>query len=180
MKLTPEQIAQRAEQADATPVDYYLGGGSNRADSKAPYAPMRLKDGTKVNRASDCSNFVCWSSGVDKHDKTVRNSKGQRFWWGTDNIVADATGKQRRWKKLDKPVRGCTVVYGGHRRPNGTWRYGHCGIVVNVASQTTVDCASGPDNNAPNIGDAITRQSNLSYFWRNDKAIFVLPVEEAP
>lgn len=177
MTLTPEQIATRAETADQTPVDYYLGGGTNRASSSVPWAPKRLKDGTVAKRASDCSNFLCWSAGVDKHDREVRNAKGERIWWGTDAIVADATGPQRRWKRIPAPVRGCGVVYGGKRRPNGTWHFGHCGVVVDPATRATIDCASSPDNDDPNVGDAITSRRNLSFFWDNPDAIFVVPVE---
>ena len=135
--MTLEQIAARAEryahEAMAAGVEYHLGGGASKARTSVPWRPFLNKD-HETRLGCDCSSFVCWVSGVDK------NIDG--LWYNTDNIKADVLGPNKRWKKLDAPVRGCAVVYGGHRNSEGKWKVGHCAIVLDPVSQTIVD-ASG-------------------------------------
>ena len=166
--MTLEQIAQRAETADQTPVSYILGAGTSHADAPVPWTTHKDADGTVHTRACDCSAFACWASGVNKDDAGT--------WYGTDRIVADAKSVQKRWKQLDKPARGCCVVYPGSRRADGTWHYGHVGVVVDAGGEVTIDCASTPYKIG---GDAITRRANLSFFWSNPDVIFVVPVDAA-
>lgn len=184
LQLTVEQVVERALRADQTPTDYQMGGGVMQADATVPWAPFQAKDGKKYPRGCDCSAFTCWASGVDKHDREVRNSAGQRLYWGTDNIYGDAVGAQRRFRQIAQAVRGCSVVYPSWVPPGKDRRSGHVGLVLDPTKRLIIDCADSPDDDRPGVGDGIT-QRVADFFWNpappNGRrgAIFVWPLNVA-
>jgi len=85
----------------------------------------------------DCSGLISWLLGLSRKPKPTRP-----WWLGTDNIYADATGRQETFVTLPRPEPGCIVVY-----PRHLLRPGHTGLVTEVFEETgdfnVVDCSSG-------------------------------------
>ena len=109
----------------------------------------------------DCSGFIASVLG--------RSRKPQLdfpYWLSTDSIWTDCADKQRLFRQVDKPVRGCIVVY-----PDSNGRQGHVAIVSEVENDTIkgIDCSSSRP------GDAITER-NLSFFLSKSNVRFCLPI----
>ena len=82
---------------------------------------------------SDCSGYVSWVLMLKRAPKLIRP-----FWIETTAVWRDATGKQRTFQQINKPVPGCIVVF-----PDRNGREGHIGIVAEVyggAGYDVVDC----------------------------------------
>jgi hypothetical protein len=113
----------------------------------------------------DCSGFIASVLG--------RSRKPQLdfpYWLSTDSIWTDCGDKQRLFKQINKPIRGCLVVY-----PDDDGKQGHVSVVsaedVENGELTGIDCASSSSL----LGDAISER-NISFFLRKTKVRFCLPV----
>lgn len=156
--MTPADTLARCEDVLAYKphVEYAMGSGPSEP-SKPWHDPK-----------SDCSSFGCYCLGVAKHDPVLKNAKGEHIWWGTAAIVADATGPQRRWRKVetigpDAPV-GALVVY-----PTKDGKTGHCGIIRSgtIRRPFTFECRG-------TLGAWFGQRPDK--FWTGKKAIFCVPV----
>lgn len=108
------EVLTRARSLIDKPIAYELG--------KQPPGP-----------ASDCSGFVDWCNSIDRA-KTGLN---------TDAMVADATGPQRYYRKVDAPAPGDDYVYPSP----GAGHYGHTGVISAVdltgVPVRVIHCSSG-------------------------------------
>ncbi len=146
-------MIERAKSAVGHKTVYKLGMGGMK--------PGRERPGNSEGQ-SDCSGFFAWYLGISRQDARIDGG-----WIETSAIVRDATGPQKRFKKLDKPVVGCGVVYGD---ANG--RQGHVGVVVEVkhgVATRVIHCSMG---NYRDFGDAI-RETPAVLFTRNPRTIYV-------
>lgn len=172
LPLTIDEVWQRVAVTDSQPVDYLLGGGQARANAPHPWKAFTVGD-QYYARGCDCSAAACWIVGVDKYDPITR------LWYGTDNMWGDATGPQRRFKRLNAATQGCLAVYPHYTR-NGKQQAGHVGLVIDPVEHLVIDCAGGVDDDQPGVGDAITKRI-AHFFWNPSPpyrraAIFVWPV----
>jgi cell wall-associated NlpC family hydrolase len=110
---------------------YGLGNGGRDGDAPTPL---------DANGRCDCSGFaLAWVDGVDR--------KQPDGWLWCDGVYADATGPQKRWRRvrLEDAQPGDRVVYKGTRKL-GRRKPGHCGVVVAVNGPgwnglDVIDCA---------------------------------------
>ena len=144
--MTAEQIVQRARSAAGRGIAYRLGaGGMHPADE----LPTR-------NGFCDCSGFVAWCLGRDRH-----NSEMPGGWVETSAIFRDAkliTGEglfdEVAWREAQG---GDLVVYGDRYEP-GTRKLihqGHVGVVASIGADgpaTAIHCSRG---NERRHGEAI-------------------------
>jgi len=127
---TLEAIALRAEWANAEKPaiadGYAMGSGTTRAIAPVPWG---------ADLKQDCSAFADWCAGIDK------KGPASPVWQNTDALVNDGlhTLKQDLWRLFDAPVRGCLLVYGGHRDAHGR-HPGHVGVCVSATE--TIDSSS--------------------------------------
>jgi len=158
--ISPASLA-RARAAIGHGITYRMGAGGLHPDDPLP---------TRTGRC-DCSGFVAWVCGRSRKDSIG-------LWWDTTRIHRDASGPQRRWRRLAAPEPGCVVVYPDHRDlATGKRRSGHCAIVVAytaavvggaTAALTVIDCASTPNR--------ITERDG-GVFLRHADVVFCVPVE---
>lgn len=95
-------------------------------------APMADKDGDGkpdgfINAVTcDCTGAQNWAQGNDRYQPVRAKHVGG--WLGTSAMIADALGKQKCYRVLDRPERGCIIVCkkGSRGHPNA----GHAGGVV--------------------------------------------------
>lgn len=108
----------------------------------AEAAGLNVDDPNLVAPACDCSGFVCWALGISRHPHP-------QTWINTDTIWDDAKGRGVQFRKIDRAVVGCIVVYPkviGHK-------YGHIALVTEVDAngQATriVHCSASNFASAP-------------------------------
>jgi len=157
----------------------HLPGQSGGFDPRNPDcgSHWELKGRTVVT--SDCVGWYCWVRGVDRF-QPVRFAHLYGGWQNTDSIIQDATGPQRCWRRLERPVKGCAVVYPSTFLGKVRLRMGHIACVTDVpaefAPETTewwkavrvVDC-HGPRLKGPAIGHrdaSIWQKRGIFVEWR--------------
>lgn len=137
------EVLARARSNIPKKIKYRLGGGKLRAigDSCAD-----------EQNSCDCSAFVCWSLGIDKHTNHPLYIKFNEGWCNTDAIVNDIKNSTGFFKQISVPEVGCVIVYpqnsGGHK-------IGHIGIVTEVINgkvTKVIHCSSG---NYKKTGNAV-------------------------
>lgn len=146
-------MIEKARSAVGHKTVYKLGMGGMK--------PGREKPGNSEGQ-SDCSGFYAWYLGISRQDKRIAGG-----WIETTAICKDAKGPQKLFRKLDKPVVGCGVVY-----PDRDGRQGHVGVVSEVKhgiATRAIHCSNG---NYRNFGDAI-RDTPAELFTRNPHTIYV-------
>lgn len=155
----------RARSACNRGISYGLGQGGMEPRDDLPTRNARC----------DCSGFAAWGLSLDRFqgDKGKLHSKAIP-WIETTAIARDATGAQRLFQQIEKPVPGCLVVY-GDRKVLGRKREGHIGFVSEVRNRLDFDvihCSVGNDRK----GDAIQETHGALFVRAN--AIFVVLVED--
>lgn len=100
---------------------------------------MGTEDGDGPVQSFDCSSWIWDCRGEKKHDRN------------TDWILADATGKQTKFRAIPAPEPGCIAVYGTKWKKNGERMAGHVGIVVDVARKLVIDCSSSQNGPACHV-----------------------------
>lgn len=162
LTLTTEQILARCEEFMRAHPRYKMQSG--------PFSAGALTRPWSWD-PTDCSSFATWAVGCEKFEDHPGNAND--IWWGTGNIYADATGKQRRWGHLGSPVGrgsgydglpahvGAIVVYPGH-----------CGVVVGgtFSRPETVESASSKNG--------AWRGKRSTGFWSRKGAVFCVPRSE--
>ena len=133
-----------------------------------------VHDPAVVRDACDCSGFVCWALGFARG---VSGPNGTDAWTNTDTIWADATGPQRRFRRIGKARPGALVVY---PRKESHEHYGHVGIVVATDAEgnatRVVHCSADNIRTAPHDAIKVTstekfaRQPLSVYAWYRDVA----------
>lgn len=116
---------------------YILGEGGRNPANLTPFTPN-----AKGALGSDCIGFVLWCLGIDRYQpKLFTHYDG---WMNTDSIMQDAkTGiGGGLWKLLDRPERGCLVIFPSIHKNGKMTRMGHVGIVVEVPAEWPSDLAS--------------------------------------
>lgn len=151
-------IVERAEKALGA-CDYKMGRGGFSAIADLPGETWfdKLK---KRNRTScDCSGFVAWGVGRSRRPQPDFG----KWWLSTDTIWSDAIGALRKIKRVEKRLfkkveladmqPGDIVVYpdkwGAAGKKLGE---GHCGIVVDPATRTIIDCSSSRNGVTKRVG----------------------------
>jgi hypothetical protein len=137
---------------------YGLGKGGRKPLYHFPWSP----DDTK--RLVDCSGFVAWCLGVDRHFDF--DGDGQREWLETTAVYNDATGAQLRFERVDDAEEADVIVY-PDRKIEGKRHEGHIGIVSRVSEDGSVaaviHCSTG---NQRKTGNAIA-ETNPRVFQLN-------------
>lgn len=176
---------ERARSAVGKGIKYKLGQGGFRPLGSRPDVTMDGQAGRQIsetrNGLSDCSGFVAWVLGMR------RDQINAKKWWSkvlpwieTTAVWKDATGPQRVFVKIPKPVPGCLVVYGDTGKSQG-----HIGVVSRVIARYSstnkpawhievIDCSSGMSKRT---GDAIHERDG-SGFLANPKTIFCVLKED--
>lgn len=154
MKMTVDEVLERARRMLGDPLLYWIGMGGRFAADDPASPPGQLIDVahelaqlSEADRrmyldkaqaagieaipaqrvpACDCSNFSNW---------VLRIPHGAPGWMNTDAMHADASGVGRVFERLDRddPLRarlGALLVY--PRPADGSERFGHVGIVTGV------------------------------------------------
>lgn len=103
---------------------------------------MGTEDGEGPVQAFDCSAWIWFLMGEKKNDRN------------TDWILADACGKQTKFRRIDAPVPGCIAVY-GTKWVKGERYAGHVGVVVNVARHLVIDSSSSQNGPACHKQDVL-------------------------
>lgn len=149
----------RARSAVHKGVKYGLGKGGNLPNAATP------ADGGLC----DCSGFaLAWVFYLARRPKN-----GRPGWLETTAVARDATGAQKTWVAIERPIAGCAVVYGDHGGEQG-----HCAVVTDatfdakgrVATLHGVDCSSGRSRAT---GEAINER-DLSFFIAKNPVYAVL------
>ena len=118
-----------------------------------------------VAPACDCSGFVCWALGIS------RNPAPQR-WINTDSVWDDATGSGVQFRKIERAVPGCLVVY---PQADSGERFGHIALVTEATADgraaRIVHCSAANFGSAPpdaikvTTPEAFKRQPKSVYAW---------------
>lgn len=157
--MTPNEIVGRARSAVGRKTKYVLGGGKMTPVGEHP---MDERGGC------DCSAFVCWVLGINKHQEGLawlRRVNGG--WYNTNGIWWDAV-KERTGifdcVPASGPIPGDVIVYPGRIFGETGPAIGHVGIVsatqrpmtpprdwVQVV-KTVIHCSGG---NFRKFGDAV-------------------------
>lgn len=174
---TVDDLLKRARSQVGLGIRYKLGSGAMTA---APHT-CEGADGS-----CDCSSFVCWALGIDKHGSYPYLVEGGKpiapgdQWYSTDNIVNDAVHiSVGLFQKIKAPVVGTVIVFptrwkGGKPSPPG-----HVGIVTAVGAAdafSIVHCSAGNYKKAQDAiqetDDAAFRNApGLIYSWSSRIAL---------
>ncbi|MEO5793714.1 MAG: CHAP domain-containing protein [Rhodoferax sp.] len=130
----------------------------------AEAAGLNVDDPKLVAPACDCSGFVCWALGISRHPNL-------HTWINTDTIWDDANGRSVQFRRIERAVVGCIVVYPtveGHK-------YGHIALVTEIDANgratRIVHCSADNFGSAPPDAIKITgpkafeAQSESIYAW---------------
>jgi hypothetical protein len=168
--ITRDDILARARQAAEGPhTSYKLGKGGRNPTAPHPGA------------LCDCSGFLAWACGFDRHQPRSAFYAQHGGWVSTRSIEADArTGGPGAFTQVDEAeaAPGDVIVY-GTRVVAGKKKIGHCGIVSRVASGKVthvIHCSSGNGKG----GKSAIAETPLASFWRTRGAIFARLVDEDP
>ncbi|MBC7680996.1 MAG: CHAP domain-containing protein [Ferruginibacter sp.] len=131
----------------------------------AEAAGLDVDDPELVAPACDCSGFVCWALGIS------RNPAPQR-WINTDSVWDDATGSGVQFRKIERAVPGCLVVY---PQAGSGERFGHIALVTEATADgravRIVHCSAANFGSAPSDAikvtapEAFERQPKSIYAW---------------
>lgn len=170
--LVPADVEKRWSDMSKLAIGYVLGAGGK--DPHAP-DPRSEKDG---KFGLDCTGGDAYASGISRFQKNFPLYGG---WINTDSIVADARGDQTLFELLDRPVRGCGLVFCGidFDHDGDRERIGHKAWVSSVDPSfnpkspdyklvTIWDCAGSNSGLAGAVGDVFKHPAG--YF--NGKATF--------
>jgi hypothetical protein len=113
---------------------YLLKDHNGGKDPTAPDPADRwTKEGSKfLNRTADCIVGAAWCGGFDRWQPKRFTLTGWDGWINTDAMLLDATGPQKCFRTLDRPLPGCFVVCA-----SGSYEHkvGHIGTVVEVPAE---------------------------------------------
>lgn len=126
-----DDLLARARSAVNKRIRYKLGSGGTNPLSSLPTS----------DQLCDCSGFVCWVLGLDRHT-TIPFYQKYGGWIFTDSMEDDVNSRAGIFEKLSVPEAGCIVVYGAGNK------IGHVGIVSEVANgqmKKVVHCSAGND-----------------------------------
>jgi hypothetical protein len=170
---------ERARSAVGNGIKYKLGKGGFLVNCLRPdgyLAPSIITPTVRYSDECDCSGLIAWVLGMR------RDQVNAKKWWSkvlpwieTTAVWKDATGPQRVFVKIPKPVPGCLVVYGDTGKSQG-----HIGVVSAVHSPGTksdidvIDCSSGMSKRT---GDSIHERDG-AFFLSNPKTIFCVLKED--
>ena len=147
--MTADDLIVRARSVIGQGCVYKLGMGGRLWHRKTPWHPGTLE--------CDCSGFIAWVGGVDRHTDNPWYVKQNGGWLETSAIVRDAKEQglgmfdQVPWEQA-RP--GMLVVYGDH-----DGKQGHVGLVSGVNDDGplhVVHCSAG---NTRAFKDAIQETS---------------------
>jgi hypothetical protein len=102
--LFPDDVEARWARISKLAIKYLLGAGGRDPHAQDP----RTWKGDLYG--CDCTGADSYCSGLDRYQPNFTYYGG---WMNTDAIVADALGNQEVWELLDRPVRGCGLVFCG-------------------------------------------------------------------
>src|SRR5258706_72356 len=143
--MTRLELIQRAESVVAKGCHYKLGAGGRLWHHATPWDPDHL---------CDCSGFIAWCYGVDRHTDDPWYRDFNNGWLETSAIVRDCGTPFGIFTEVAwaQTLPGDSLVYGdrdGHK--------GHIGLVVEVSEAGptgVIHCSMG---NERRTGDAIGR-----------------------
>lgn len=141
-----ESRLTRARSVIGQGIKYGLGQGGMNPDNPTPASPTWK---------CDCSGFVSWVLHMSRKPKVTR------WWWiETTNVYKDATGRQKVFVKIDKPVPGCIVVY-----PDRSGHEGHIGIVSEIrkTGYDVIDCSGSKNGIYEHSGAAFMTKANTIF-----------------
>jgi hypothetical protein len=134
--VKPYEVVVRARRVSGKGCQYVLGAGGMHPESTVPW---------NQEMACDCSGFAMWCLGLSR--------KQGDLWYGTDEIVHDATHES---EPLFMEVSWVDVLPGDLLVwPGSEGHHGHVGVVSTInphGPDTVVHCSLG---NFKNTGDAI-------------------------
>ena len=141
--MTPAQAIARARSAIGHGCAYELGHGGMNPSDPLPFATPEA--------GCDCSGFVAWAQGRPREEGGV--------WYGTDQIVGDATGAGLLFAEVGwKDAQPGDLLVFPHLAPG---RHGHVGLVTVVDQQGPVRAIHCSHGNWTQLGDAIA-ESNVA------------------
>jgi hypothetical protein len=168
--ITRDDILSRAHAAAEGPhASYKLGKGGRNPTAPHPGA------------LCDCSGFLAWACGFDRHQPRSAFYSQHGGWVSTRSIEADArAGGLGAFTQVDEAEAqpGDVIVY-GTKVVAGKKKIGHCGIVSRVASGKVthvIHCSAGNGKG----GKSAIAETPLASFWRTKGAIFARLVDEDP
>lgn len=145
---------------------------------QAQFRPLALQAGIDVDdpnaavQACDCTGFLCWALGISRKAPRQEAWTLAGGWINTDSIWSDATHGGAMFRKLDRAVPGCVVVY---PKAGSNEQYGHDGLVTAVGSNgiatRVIHCSASNFKAAPfdavkeNTGEAFLHQKATVYAW---------------
>jgi len=168
--MNPDQVLARARQAIGQGCVYKLGAGGRK-----PFAPLPWIGPPEC----DCSGFVAWCLGVDRHTDNPWYKNQNGGWIETTAICRDSDSPYGIFTKVkwEDALPGMLVVY-GDRVIEGTRRQGHVGIVTAVdhGPSHVIHCSLG---NWHKTGDAIQETGPAAWKARGDAIVAACGFVEA-
>lgn len=144
---------------------YVLGKGGRDPEAKSP---------GDATAACDCSGFVCWALGFDRHQPGFAGYD----WVSTDSMVAMARRPDNGWfEEVQVPRPGDLVVYPSIYKGGKRIRVGHVGLVSQVptgsavgdwAALRVIHCSAG---NQRRTKAAVQETSGLA--WKGKGSLFL-------
>jgi hypothetical protein len=145
-------------------------------EEQAAYRPLAEQAGIDVNdpdavvQACDCTGFLLWSLGISRKAPERAAYTQPDGWINTDSIWADATRTGILFRRIDRAVPGCVVVY---PKAGSGENYGHDGLVtavdaLGIATQV-IHCSATNFKGAP--FDAI-KETTPDAFLRQPATVY--------
>lgn len=159
--MNVEQAIARAQSVVGQPCKYKLGEGGRLWHKDTPWNPHAM--------ACDCSGFVAWCLGMDRHTADPAYKKWNGGWIETTAIARDAHLEPGvgLFDELPQPQVGALYVY-PDRRVEGKVRQGHVGIIVGLDPVRVVHCSAG---NYRRVGYAIAETDDGLWQRRSDAVV---------
>lgn len=159
--MTTQELIDRARSVVGQPCKYKLGEGGRLWHAETPWNPHTL--------GCDCSGFVAWSLGMDRHTPDTFYKKWNGGWIETSAVVRDALEHDGVgfFDRIEVAEPGAVLVY-PDRKVKGKVRQGHIGIVIEPPTPTfglfnVVHCSAG---NFRRLGNAIAETDDA--LWRKN------------
>lgn len=142
---------------------YVLGKGGRDPEAKSP---------GDATAACDCSGFVCWALGFDRHQPGFAGYD----WVSTDSMVAMVCRPDNGWfVEVQTPEPGDLVVYPSIYAKGKRVRVGHVGMVsggsLPYESLRVIHCSAG---NQRRTGKAV--QETPATPWQGKGSLFLRPL----
>lgn len=144
---------------------YVLGKGGRDPEARSP---------GDATAACDCSGFVCWALGFDRHQPGFAGYD----WVSTDSLVSAARSGHPWFSEVPVPAPGDLVVYPGLYRGGKRVRIGHVGLVSVVPAEhpgpalydwiRVIHCSAG---NQRRTGAAVQETSGVA--WKGKGSLFL-------